>query len=93
VLGGVGAGMMLPDLVPVAFGHIIESQRSLRHNQLRNQRPRFLTLSLFYFLCFAASRAFRRSMKPLTFNLEVEVPVRRSAVSVLIDGHGTALQV
>src|SRR5262249_55326294 len=93
VLGIVGANMMLPDFVPVAFGHIIEPQGRLGCGQLLDQRLCLLPLLPLYRFGLASRRLLRASMKPMTFALEVEVEMRRAAVSVLVDGHGTSFRV
>ena len=89
VLGALRARVMLPDFVPVAPGHIVEAQRCLCRRQLGNQCPRLLALCRFYFFGFTSRRAFRRAMKPMTVELEVEMPERRARTSV--DGHGRPL--
>src|SRR5262245_42492898 len=93
MLGVVGASMLLPDLLPVAIGDVVEPQRGLRRRELAHQLDRLLALGRLYFFGFAARRAFRRAVKPMTSHLEVEVPVRRATVSVFVDGHGTSFRV
>src|SRR5262245_66116291 len=85
--------MVLPDLLPPTLGHVVETQRGLGRRQLRDQPCRFLALGRLYFFGFTARRAFRRAVKPMTSHLEVEVEIRRAAVSVLVDGHGTSFRV
>src|SRR5215831_11494174 len=85
--------MMLPDLLPIAIGHVVELERCLGRRQLRDQPLRLLALGRFYLFGFAARRAFRRAVKPMTSHLEVVVEIRRAAISVLIDGHGTSFRV
>src|SRR5215831_13048685 len=93
VLGAVRPRMMLADLLPIALGNVVELERGLGRRQLRDQRPRLLALGRLYFFGFAARRAFRRAVKPMTSHLEVEMEVRRATVSVLVDGHGTSFRV
>jgi len=93
VLGIVGASMMLADLLPVAIGNVIEPQRGLGCRQLCDQPLRLLALGRFYFFGFAARRAFRRAVKPMTSHLEVVVEIRRSTVLVLVGGHGASFRV
>jgi hypothetical protein len=93
MLGTVRSGVILPDLLPVALGHVVEAQRCLGRRQLRDQHPRLLTLGRLYFFGFTPRRAFRAAMKPMTSDLEVEMPVRRAAVPVFVDGHGTSFRV
>src|SRR5262249_29721255 len=84
---------MLPGLAPVAPGHIVEPQRGPRMLGLRDQRLGTLALDRLYLLGFAPRRLFCRAVKPMTSQLEVEVPERRAAVPVLIDGHGVTFRV
>src|SRR5262249_55230595 len=93
VLGTVSSSMMLPDFLPVPIGDVIEAQRGLGRRPLRDKPRRFLSLARLYFFGFAPRRAFRRAVKPMTSHLEVEVEIRRAAVSVLVDGHGTSFRV
>src|SRR5262245_62865605 len=93
VLGTVSSSVMLPDLLPVPIGDVVEAQRGLGRRQLRDEPRRLLALGRLYLFGFAARRTFRRAVKPMTSHLEVEVPVRRSAVSVLVDGHGASFRV
>jgi hypothetical protein len=82
VLGAIRPGVMLPDLLPVALGHIVELERGLGRRQLRDQPLRLLALGRLYFFGFAARRAFRRAVKPMTSDLEVEVPIWRARAAI-----------
>src|SRR5262245_57497462 len=93
MLGVVGACMVLPGLLPIPIGDVVEAQRGLRRRELAHQLDRLLTLGRLYFFGFAARRAFRRAVKPMTSHLEVEVEIRRPTVSVLVDGHGESFRV
>src|SRR6516225_4027396 len=93
MLGIVRARMMLPNLLPIALGHVVEAQRGLGRRQLRDEPRRLLSLGRLYFFGFASRRAFRRAVKPMTSHLEVEVEIRRATVSVLVDGQGTSFRV
>src|SRR5262249_39028629 len=93
VLGAVGTRMMLSDLLPIALGHVVEAQRCLRRRQLRNQPLRLLALGRLYFFGFAARRAFRRAVKPMTSHLEVVVEIRRATVFGLVGGQATSFRV
>src|SRR6516162_7265468 len=87
------AGQMLRVLGPVAVGHVVELERCLGRRQLHDQRPRLLALSRLYLFGFAARRAFRRAVKPMTSHLEVVVEIRRAAVFGLVGGQETSFRV
>src|SRR5262249_41489634 len=89
----VRAGQMLRVLGPIAVGHVVELERCLGRRQLLDQRLGLLALGRFYFFGFAARRAFRRAVKPMTSHLEVEVPVWRAAVFGPVEGQGTSFRV
>src|SRR5262245_60582127 len=93
MLGAISPHVMLPDLFPVALGHVVETQGRLGRRQLGDQPLLLLPLGRLYFFSFAARRAFRRAVKPMTSHLEVVVPVRRAAVFGLVDGHGASFRV
>jgi hypothetical protein len=93
VVSVVSASVVLPDFLPVTLSHVVEAQRGLGRRQLRNEPRRLLVLGRCYFFGFTPRRAFRRAVNPMTSHLEVEVEIRRAAVSVLIDGHGTSFRV
>src|SRR5262249_12701991 len=76
-----------------APGHIVEPQRGPRMLGLRDQRLGTLALDRLYLFGFAPRRLFRRAVKPMTSQLEVEVPERRATVLVLVDGHGESFRV
>src|SRR6516164_6462398 len=93
VFGAVGTGVMLSDLLPVPIGDIVEPQRCFCRRELGDQHPRLLALGRLYFFGFAARRAFRRAVKPMTSHLEVVVEVRRAAVFGLVGGQETSFRV
>src|ERR1700739_4116479 len=91
-LSVVGTGMMLPDLLPIASGDVIEPERCRCPAGLLNPLLRFLALDSLYRFRFAPGCALGRAVKAMTSDLEVVAPERRALVAA--DGHvGKSLRV
>jgi len=55
----VGTGMVLPDVLHVAPGHVVEPQRCGRRSRLRDMALRLLALGALYRFRFAAGPGLR----------------------------------
>jgi hypothetical protein len=74
-LGVGGSGVVLPDLVPVPAGNIIESQRRARRSYLLDVPLRLLAFSPLYRFRVPPSRALGRAEKAITCDFEVVLEV------------------
>ena len=78
----ISAGVMLADLVPVSAGDIVQLRRD-RRGRYPGLLFRPVAFCVFECFSFSPARASRRAVKPITFELEIEVVVR--AIFVPID--------